>query len=1337
LFDDFNICPYTGLRSFTEEESIYFKGRDEHIQQATAQLEKNKFLMLTGASGDGKSSIVYAGIIPNARAGFLKATYSNWYIADFRPERTPFQNLCKKIAKALKIDNTATVESELQHGFSALVDLYKSSPLYIDTSTAEYQHASEEERKKMQHSSANLMILVDQFEEFFTNPENYVNGVPSNKATLTMNLLLETARIAQEQGIPIYIVFTMRSDFIGQCAAFRELPEYIGFSQFFVPRLNRKLLQEVIEEPCTLSGNRITRRLTERIIHDMTDGVDQLPILQHALNQIWKAADNGKEEMDLIHYAKVGGLDPKELPGDELAKFNSWFDSLAANIQNCFHARSLHNVLDTHANKIYESAGSYLQEKTGKSVADEVVHEIIKTTFTSLTKIDQSREVRNRMTLEEIRDIIDNPAADLETISGIINLFREPGNTFVRPFILEDPSTHNLTEDSILDITHESLIRNWQKLGSWTKEEYDKFVVFKDFKQQVDRWLEHGKSRGFLLPIGSLTFFESWYEDVRINKFWVNRYNEQVTDTPKNIEESSQIVDNSNDFLARSSRKHMVTRAVVKFGPRKVAAVVAAFLLLGLSSFYFYDYRKKTNDYVLNQIKQDAIPLLNGDKAGYDNKASYAINSERINKGQFAIILDGLRSDKNRFKVAIAAAEDLVHHDRKGDLYLKTQAIVYADSMASILYNTIPENQEDQNEGLKDLLNLSEITEFYLYYFEDDEEIKSVHANITTILSKLSLHLLDNPYGDMDMKKFNESIEMGLNHYVFSKTQLEKLASAIAGENTAIQKNYPRDQTVSTERSSNTLSYNGKYQILASIYAALGNTDKCLAAIDILIDDQPRYRTFASSGTAIAGYFARYGHWQALNNYVTGYAVRIGFKPFEVYRQIANKCGYVTQSINDRFQYNLLSEVETWYNPVLDYMAAGTISELYNSYLHSVIATSSPGDERNFNLAIFYKQKGLFTAKYYQDKNKYSNELVDVVNHDYAESFNWYTKTSERYLNEDINVFFHLPSVKPRREVYTYPDYIEHVPSHAPRTRYTNYRTSSFLEYIIDQNLMQVFYPTATELAQVTTWIRDYKTSRYYIIYNYEANILPSNILQEIDSAITNHKNGLEVNNNMLLLITSTTMFNNNQPGLAIDYARRINPLALPDLFNEEFNLAHVKTFELVGELYAKLIVHNQDALAAEIRGVFALLGNRVRLTDRAATEFFINGNDSLGNAYLELADSIIAIGVDIDWVNRKQHAYAASLRGHQGDYNKSGQLIRNAPSFWRSVCYSINVRATAYNGLYFEAYSGIPKFSSSAAKLNTINEILYSQTFYNKEEKWQRIDLYNDYKKTIIGYGN
>ncbi|MFY8045669.1 MAG: hypothetical protein ACOVOS_03815, partial [Chitinophagaceae bacterium] len=290
---------------FTEEESLYFKGREDDIDQATAQLQKNKFLMLTGASGDGKSSLIYAGIIPNARSGFLRSKYTQWCVADFRPERSPFGNLCKALAKQLDIADLRTVEAELSHGFSALVDLYRSSKRYLDLQSAVWLSSDEKTKAAIKRDTANLIILVDQFEEFFTNPENYHQGIPSRESNLVLNLLLETARIALEEDLPIYVVFTMRSDYIGQCAAFRGLPEYLGFSQFFVPRLNRSQLQQVIEEPASLSGNRISRRLTERLIHDINEGVDQLPILQHALNQIWVAADQGKEEMDLIHYAMV------------------------------------------------------------------------------------------------------------------------------------------------------------------------------------------------------------------------------------------------------------------------------------------------------------------------------------------------------------------------------------------------------------------------------------------------------------------------------------------------------------------------------------------------------------------------------------------------------------------------------------------------------------------------------------------------------------------------------------------------------------------------------------------------------------------------------------------------------------------------------------------------------------------------------------------------------------------------------------------------------------------------------------------------------------------------
>ena len=427
MFEADQICPYTGLRSFTEDESLYFKGREDDIDQATQQLQKNKFLMLTGASGDGKSSLIYAGIIPNARAGFLKSKYTQWCVADFRPERTPFHNLCKSIAKQLGIANTHSVQSELNHGFSAIIDLYKNSKRHIDINSIAWQSADDAGKAKLKREAANLIILVDQFEEFFTNPENYHKGVPSVDANLVLNLLLETARIALDEDLPVYIVFTMRSDYIGQCAAFRGLPEYIGFSQFFVPRLNRTQLQQVIEEPSVLSGNRITRRLTERLIHDLTEGVDQLPIVQHALNQVWHAAANGKEEMDLIHYAMVGGMPVNELPDEQVDRFKKWFEGLPPDIKACYHKPDLQNVLDTHTNKLYEQAEEYYAKKTGLNISDEDAKAIIKTTFICLTKIDQSRAVRNRMTLKEITNIIGRPELGTKEVGEVLNIFREPG----------------------------------------------------------------------------------------------------------------------------------------------------------------------------------------------------------------------------------------------------------------------------------------------------------------------------------------------------------------------------------------------------------------------------------------------------------------------------------------------------------------------------------------------------------------------------------------------------------------------------------------------------------------------------------------------------------------------------------------------------------------------------------------------------------------------------------------------------------------------------------------------------------------------------------------------
>ena len=92
------ICPYPGLRPFTEEESIFFKGRDLHIRQIVKLLEENKMAFITGASGDGKSSMVYAGVVPYIRAVFFKADYNSWIITDFKPQRNPLASLAESLS---------------------------------------------------------------------------------------------------------------------------------------------------------------------------------------------------------------------------------------------------------------------------------------------------------------------------------------------------------------------------------------------------------------------------------------------------------------------------------------------------------------------------------------------------------------------------------------------------------------------------------------------------------------------------------------------------------------------------------------------------------------------------------------------------------------------------------------------------------------------------------------------------------------------------------------------------------------------------------------------------------------------------------------------------------------------------------------------------------------------------------------------------------------------------------------------------------------------------------------------------------------------------------------
>jgi WD40 repeat protein len=581
------ICPYPGLRPFNEEESIFFKGREDHIETIIAQLQEKKFLMVTGASGDGKSSLIYAGLIPRAKAGFFKSKYNKWVIIDLKPEKAPLTNLSVSLCRHLGLADAAAVEEDLGYGFSSLIKVIGDSGYCPDDDQHPPKAGDVGSEQMAGKPGSNILILIDQFEELFTNADNFKKGKPSVQALTLINLIIETTRITEARDLPIYIVCTMRSDYVGDCAAFKGLPELIVYSQFFVPRLKRQEIHRAIAEPARLSANKISNSLVEKLINDSGEGLDQLPILQHALNRIWKShIDDGEDEMELIHYAKVGGFSARLLPAVQKKKYHDWLENEEENKRKFLLEPSLSNVLNAHARELFENSAKYCRSHTGLEIPDAECHQLLRQIFTCLTKINENRAVRNRASVLEIKRIISDDI-DNRMIEGLINLFREPGNSLLRPFISANPESLVLNDNDTIDITHEALIRKWSELVEWTKKDHENVHVISDLKMQVRRWEDRHRSKDYLLTVGSLSYFKSWHNKAQPNPYFIAKHDVENKSNEKKLTEATTFVTSAEDFLR-------ISEAGIKRKRRTLVSITAAVLLilLGFTAWAFTERNK-------------------------------------------------------------------------------------------------------------------------------------------------------------------------------------------------------------------------------------------------------------------------------------------------------------------------------------------------------------------------------------------------------------------------------------------------------------------------------------------------------------------------------------------------------------------------------------------------------------------------------------------------------------------------------------------------------------------------------------------------------------------------
>ena len=1333
MVETYQICPYTGLRSFTEEESLYFKGREEDIDQATAQLQRNKFLMLTGASGDGKSSLVYAGIIPNARSGFLKSTYSPWCVADFRPERTPFKNLVSVIAKQLDIPNTHSVEAELNHGFSALVDLYKNSKRFIDTASAEWLQADDAQKSAMRRNAANLVILVDQFEEFFTNPENYHQGAPSKEANLVLNILLETTRIALEEDLPIYVIFTMRSDYIGQCAAFRGLPEYIGFSQFFVPRLNRSQLQQVIEEPASLSGNQISRRLTERLIHDLTEGGDQLPILQHALNQIWVAASEGNEEMDLLHYAMVGGMPEQELPEEQVAIFKKWFDGLPDKIKSCYHEPSLQNVLDTHTNKLYEEAAGYYTEKTGKPITREEAQHIIRTTFTCLTKIDQGRAVRNRMTLYEITNIIGLPGIEPAKVGAVLNIFREPGNTFIRPFINpEAPESLALLPAQVLDITHESLIRNWLYLGEWAKEEFDNYSISQDFEQQLGRWVNSGKSDDFLLPIGPLTYFETWYNKVKPNQWWIARY---LPDEGK----AGEILQNGKEFLANSAGKHVITRTIMRYGPKRIAGILGLIALGILGVFGINTYLSRQNGAVLKNIRQQTLSLAADPKIKLDNKVTLIVEAIRKNQLILSAALLANKKPVDQVNLANGIATLLLLQGKDQPQELIMQTLKFTDSMLTAL--PIPETDLVQLEAiLKEINDFRVVLEFANYNLPGllTDELRT--RNVQRSAQWAMYVAKKQPHGFRQIQQFSLALENALNYAAYSQEEINTLLGLLSPfENLSpsawITENFNRDKILLKGELGYGLPFNGLYQDIAYLYAAGGNTAKALQCVDSVLKYsqvfyQGDYGSFIDNAANIAFVFASNNQLAAMNSFVKGYIDRRKMPEEEFYAR------WIGRTIHERStnsNLELYFWMDNYTNLNLQFSSLQQLSFIYNKYREVVQESIGDPDRKNLLTAVSYKNQGVQVA---MAKDKPVEGLPDTKKC-FDLAFDFYRKVSPAYLLQPTSIITTTATdntILPAKTLFIYPDF--RTPFHPvePRSYFYFYFSEAFMDYVLQNNLFDELYGSQADLGNINNWLHDYNVKMFFP-HGFLINKTSTAVFAKLEQELKRRHADSMIDLNFLYLYLGMDYQLSGKTADMVYCYKMLNTKTLVNSLkvNEFGGNPSNHAFRLIANAVYALTKTGHFEEAKSIISSFKLPMNRSSLyAYSAVTASYEKQDGKLVQQFIDSAKVEMnrAENVTAGQPNRPLVAFALAMQSPEKNAAEISMLIKNIPQ--KSPALRNTCRSYAFNGKLFEAVDNIPESISANDQAEFLGNILYD--FHENDDKEQpQWATFNQYYRPFI----
>ena len=274
--DDNLPCPYRGLFHFGPRDAEYFFGRESFIKTLFQATQTRNFIPLLGASGSGKSSVVFAGLVPKLQQE------GHWQFTHFRPGSDPFHALALAL---VPLYTTNLNETERIAQARQLAKYLRDGDIPLADVFAQIQQNYPSER---------VLVIADQFEELYTLcPDE----------TIRRNFLDKLTTSPFER-VGMVLVLTMRADFLGNALSYRPFADVLQNTDLKLGPMNREELTEVIEKPAQKLGVTLEAGLVKRILDDVESEPGNLPLLEFALTELWQRRQG--KQLTHLAYTEIG-----------------------------------------------------------------------------------------------------------------------------------------------------------------------------------------------------------------------------------------------------------------------------------------------------------------------------------------------------------------------------------------------------------------------------------------------------------------------------------------------------------------------------------------------------------------------------------------------------------------------------------------------------------------------------------------------------------------------------------------------------------------------------------------------------------------------------------------------------------------------------------------------------------------------------------------------------------------------------------------------------------------------------------------------------------------------